>query len=167
LSESLTYIEEHTFDECDNMRGDLIIPESVLDIASCGFSHCAFDGTLRLSPNMVYVYGDPFFELFNITAIEIPEGVSYIDWMAFDFLTKPTELELPSTMISIEDLAFRNLRNLKQMTVNASTPPFICDETFQYVNHGIPVYIPVGTLEASPSMKAQQRWPSIPILQPI
>jgi hypothetical protein len=148
LSESLTYIEEHTFDECDNMRGDLIIPESVLDIASCGFSHCAFDGTLRLSPNMIYVYGDPFFELFNITAIEIPEGVGYIDWMVFDFLTKPTELELPSTMISIEDMAFRNLRNLKQMTVNASTPPFICDETFQYVNHGIPVYIPVGTLEA-------------------
>jgi hypothetical protein len=148
LSESLTYIEEHTFDECDNMRGDLIIPESVLDIASCGFSHCAFDGTLRLSPNMIYVYGDPFFELFNITAIEIPEGVGYIDWMAFDFLTKPTELELPSTMISIEDMAFRNLYQLKQMTVNAMVPPFICDETFQRVNHGIPVYIPVGTKEA-------------------
>ena len=148
LSESLTFIEESTFDECDNMRGDLIIPESVIDIAYCGIGHCAFDGTLRLSPNMFYVYGQPFCELYNITAIEIPEGVAYIDWMTFDFLNKPTELELPSTMISIEDMAFRNLRQLKQMTVNAMVPPYICDYTFQYVNHGIPIYIPIGTKEA-------------------
>ena len=148
LSESLTFIEEHTFDECDNMRGDLIIPESVLDIAYSGFGQCAFDGTLRLSPNMLYVYGLPFVELYNITAIEIPEGVGYIDWMTFDFLTKPTELELPSTMISIEDMAFQNLYQLKQMTVNAMVPPFICDYTFQNVNHGIPIYIPIGTKEA-------------------
>jgi hypothetical protein len=48
----------------------------------------------------------------------------------------------------IEDLAFCNLFNLEQMTVNASVPPIIWDETFKQVNRDIPIYIPVGTLEA-------------------
>ena len=148
LSESLTYIEESCFDECDNMRGDLIIPESVVDVASYGFSRCAFDGVLSLSPNMRYVMHSSFVELFNITAIEIPEGVEFIDWMALDFLHKPTALELPSSLSYIEDLAFCNLFNLEQMTVNASVPPIIWDETFKQVNRDIPIYIPVGTLEA-------------------
>lgn len=148
LSESLTCIEESSFDECENMRGDLIIPESVEYIGHDGFSRCAFDGTLYLPSNMSYVMHGSFFELFNITAIDIPEGVVFIDWMAFDFLNKPTELELPSTLTSIEDLAFCNLYRLEQMTVHATEPPIIRDETFKQVNRDIPVYVPVGTLDA-------------------
>jgi hypothetical protein len=66
-------------------------------------------------------------ECYNLTGIVIPEGVQFVDWNAFDFLTKPTELELPSTLSYIEDRAFCNLVKLTQMTVNATTPPCIMD----------------------------------------
>lgn len=148
LSESLTEIENNTFCECDEMRGDLVIPESVIWVDNEGFNRCAFDGTLYLSPNMPYVLTGSFMECYNLTGIVIPEGVQFVDWNAFDFLTKPTELELPSTLSFIEDRAFCNLVKLTQMTVNATTPPGIMDETFQRVNHNIPVYIPIGTKEA-------------------
>ena len=148
LSESLTEIASNTFCECDNMRGDLVIPESVIWVDNEGFNRCAFDGTLYLSPNMPYILTGSFMECYNLTGIVIPEGVQFVDWNAFDFLTRPTELELPSTLSYIEDRAFCNMVKLTQMTVNATTPPGIWDETFQHVNHDIPVYIPIGTKEA-------------------
>jgi hypothetical protein len=47
----------------------------------------------------------------------------------------------------IEGGAFRNLFRLTSMTVKASYPPYIWDDTFERVNRNIPIYIPKGTIE--------------------
>jgi hypothetical protein len=147
LSESLSEIKENTFDGCENFRGDLVIPESVEYIGNQGFNGCGFDGTLFLSPKMAIVEGGCIWECYNFSAIKIPEGVMNIGFSAFEFLFRPTELELPSTLTDIEDYAFCNLVKLKQMTVHSTIPPYIWGDTFERVNHGIPVYIPIGTKE--------------------
>lgn len=147
LSESLVEINNNAFDYCENFRGDLVIPNSVEYIGYEGFNECGFDGTLYLPPKMTLIESGCIESCFNFSAVNIPEGVTYIGYCAFEFLHKPTELELPSTVTEIEGGAFRNLFRLTSMTVKASYPPYIWDDTFERVNRDIPVYIPKGTIE--------------------
>lgn len=147
LSESLVEINNNAFDLCENFRGDLVIPESVEYIGFNGFNECGFDGTLYLPPKMTLIESGCFEACYGFSSINISEGVTYIGYCAFEFLHKPTELELPSTVTEIEGGAFRNLFRLTSMTVKASYPPYIWDDTFERVNRDIPVYIPKGTIE--------------------
>lgn len=147
LSESLSIIEEFTFGVCTGFRGDLFIPESVYDVKYNAFYQCGFDGTLTLSPMMWYLQEGSFELCSNFTSVVIPEGVGYLDWNAMDFLVKPTELEIPSTMECMLDYAFCHLNRLTTMSVKATVPPYIEENTFQQVNRNIPVYIPQGTIE--------------------
>ena len=147
LSESLSVIEEHTFNMCTGFRGDLTIPASVYDVAYNAFYQCGFDGTLTLSPMLWYLQEGAFELCANFSAVIIPEGVGYLDNYAMDFLVKPTELEIPSTMVCMLDYAFCNLNRLSEMTVKAVVPPYIEENTFLKVNRNIPVYIPQGTID--------------------
>ena len=147
LSESLIEINNNAFDYCENFRGDLVIPNSVEYIGYEGFNECGFDGTLYLPPKMTLIESGCIESCPNFSDVNIPEGVAYIGYCAFEFLHKPTELELPSTVTEIESGAFRNLFRLTSMTVKASYPPYIWDDTFERVNRDIPVYIPKGTIE--------------------
>ena len=147
LSESLTVIEALTFLQCYGFRGDLKIPESVRYVTPEAFENCRFDGTLYLSPQMVYIDGG-FENCYMFKAVDIPEGVISILYSAFDFLQYATELTLPSTITDIGDDAFCRLFFLEQMTVKAIDPPYIEVETFLNTNRDIPVYIPMGTIEA-------------------
>ena len=147
LSESLTVIEALTFLQCYGFRGDLKIPESVRYVTPEAFEDCRFDGTLYLSPHMDYIDGG-FENCYMFKAVDIPEGVINILHSAFDFLQYATELTLPSTITFIGDDAFCRLFLLEQMTVKAIVPPYIEAETFLNTNRDIPVYIPMGTIEA-------------------
>ena len=150
LSESLTEIKRETFALCSGFRGDLTIPASVEYIEEDAFAECGFDGTLTLSPNWNYIEAERFTECYNFTGIVIPEGIIGIATDAFTYLYKPTELTLPASLSwgGIEDRAFCHMRNLEQMTVRSITPPYIDMETFMQTNRDIPVYIPMGTIEA-------------------
>lgn len=147
LSESLTVIEALTFLQCYGFRGDLKIPESVRYVTPEAFEDCRFDGTLYLSPQMDYIDGG-FENCYMFKAVDIPEGVTNILHSAFDFLQYATELTLPSTITFIGDDAFCRLFFLEQMTVKAIAPPYIEAGTFFNTNRDIPVYIPMGTIEA-------------------
>ena len=147
LSESLTVIESLTFLQCYGFRGDLKIPESVRYVTPEAFENCRFDGTLYLSPQMVYIDGG-FENCYMFKAVDIPEGVSNILHSAFDFLQYATELTLPSTITFIGDDAFCRLFFLEQMTVKAIDPPYLEEGAFLNTNRDIPVYIPMGTIEA-------------------
>lgn len=147
LSESLSVIEEFTFGICTGFRGDLTIPASVYDVKYNAFYQCGFNGTLTLSPMMWYLQEGSFELCTNFSAVIIPEGVGYLDWNAMDFLVKPTELEIPSTMECMLDYAFCHLNRLTTMSVKATVPPYIEENTFQQVNRNIPVYIPQGTID--------------------
>ena len=147
LSESLTVIESLTFLQCYGFRGDLKIPESVRYVTPEAFENCRFDGTLYLSPQMVYIDGG-FENCYMFKAVDIPEGVSIILHSAFDFLQYATELTLPSTITFIGDDAFCRLFFLEQMTVKAIDPPYLEEGAFLNTNRDIPVYIPMGTIEA-------------------
>ena len=146
LSESLTVIESLTFLQCYGFRGDLKIPESVRYVTPEAFENCRFDGTLYLSPQMVYIDGG-FENCYMFKAVDIPEGVSNILHSAFDFLQYATELTLPSTITFIGDDAFCRLFFLEQMTVKAIDPPYLEEGAFLNTNRDIPVYIPMGTIE--------------------
>lgn len=147
LSESLVEIGREAFCICYGLKGDLTIPASVEYIDWDAFYQCKFDGTLTLSPNLVYIEAGIFTECYYFTDIVIPEGITGIGGDAFDFLSFPTELTLPSTLQDIEDYAFCHMNNLEQMTVKSIYPPYMDENTFMQTNRDIPIYIPMGTIE--------------------
>lgn len=147
LSESLVEIGKEAFCICYGFKGDLTIPASVEYIDYDAFYQCRFDGTLTLSPNLVYIETGIFTECYYFTNIVIPEGITGIGGDAFDFLSFPTELTLPSTLQDIEDYAFCHMNNLEQMTVKSTCPPYMDENTFMQTNRDIPIYIPLGTID--------------------
>lgn len=147
LSESLVEIGKEAFCICYGFRGDLTIPASVEYIDYDAFYQCRFDGTLTLSPNLVYIECGRFTECYYFTDIVIPEGITGIGGDAFDFLSFPTELTLPSTLQDIEDYAFCHMIHLEQMTIKSYNPPYMDENTFMQTNRDIPIYIPLGTID--------------------
>ena len=147
LSESLVEIGKEAFCICYGFRGDLTIPASVEYIDYDAFYQCRFDGTLTLSPNLVYIECGLFTECYYFTDIVIPEGITGIGGDAFDFLSFPTELTLPSTLQDIEDYAFCHMIHLEQMTIKSVYPPYMDENTFMLTDRNIPIYIPMGTID--------------------
>ncbi len=82
---TLKKIGDEAFSECENLTGDLIIPDSVTSIGKDAFSWCTgFDGRLQLSKNLTAIPDYAFFACWNFTGdLIIPDSVTSIGTSAF------------------------------------------------------------------------------------
>lgn len=108
LPDTLTEIGANAFAECWNMRGSLVIPESVVSIGDYAFYNCGLDGTLTLSKNLEAINEGAFGECEELQGqLIIPEGVKRIGDYAFDLCSGLSgKLVLPDGLESIGSYAF-------------------------------------------------------------
>jgi hypothetical protein len=82
--DGLERIERCAFNRCENLVGDLVIPDSVTFIGDYAFAKCGFDGTLTLSKNLKEIQTGTFSTCKNFKGdLVIPEGVKTIAMHAF------------------------------------------------------------------------------------
>lgn len=67
-------------------------------------------------PDSVTKFGYCCFEYLNITTIELPDSIKEISYSCFQSSTLTT-ITIPESVTSIEDRAFYNCRNLKNVTI--------------------------------------------------
>ena len=106
LPESLTFIGRLAFYQCSNLIGDLIIPDNVSYIGDWAFSRCGFDGLLRLSKNLDNLPEMVFYDCSLKGDLIIPEGITSIGSMAFKGNEFSGKLIIPDTVKTINDEAF-------------------------------------------------------------
>ena len=120
-------------------------PSSLTTIGDKAFYYCCYPTSLTL-PESVRTIGEyAFYHCSALTELIIPEGVTTIGAYAFELCNYIETLTLPSTLTYIGDYAFSGLGssiyiyNISStgtptgaltITVNATTPPTIFDNTF-------------------------------------
>lgn len=142
LPESLTYIGNHAFYQCQ-LPQTLVIPESVTYIGEYAFSDCrgleylefkarigvgqyAFSGCsglkeVRLSKQMALLSTGMFSACKNLTAINLPDGITMIPDGCFAGCVSLPSVELPESVVSIGARAFSHCESLTQFRLSDST----------------------------------------------
>ena len=85
----------------------------------------------------------------------IPEDVTSIDAWAFYNLDNLTTINIPECVTSIGECAFENCSSLTSITCEAITPPMIESTTFQNIDKTIPLYVPAASVAI---YKSAQYW---------
>ena len=104
----ITKIPKQAFYNCNNLTGDLVIPNSVKEIGDIAFSGCkGFNGTLTLSDKLGKIGQYAFSGCSGFTeSLTLPNSVTTIGKSAFSNCRSFTKLELPNTLSVIPENAF-------------------------------------------------------------
>ena len=78
----------------------------------------------------------------GITTLELPSTLQTIEGMAFYDCTSLQMMDLPASLESIGNEAFRGCTSLAEITCRATTPPVLGTDAFKNVTTTIPVYVP-------------------------
>jgi hypothetical protein len=140
------------------------IPEGVKKIGIFAFESSTI-AEVKFPSTLVTVGADAFNNSYLVKA-ELNEGLKKIDWLAFFNTDSLCEITVPSTVTSIEQLAFYNdntNKNLKSFKCKIAEPLSINENVFYMGN--IPnciLYVPKGTVDA---YKAAPVWKKFKILE--
>ena len=104
----ITKIPKQAFYDCNNLTGDLVIPNSVKEIGEMAFWNCTgLNGTLTLSNKLEKILGSAFCNSGFKGTLKLPNSLTNIGSSAFQNCKYFTSLELSNTLSVISNFAFR------------------------------------------------------------
>lgn len=107
IPETVTEIGHSAFSECKQVRGDLVIPNSVEIIKGWAFSSCTFDGNLVLGLQLREIGSNAFSQCKKLTgSLVMPVNLEMIGNEAFKSCNGLSGLTLNENLISIGDYSF-------------------------------------------------------------
>lgn len=119
LPDGLREIGYYAFQGCRGMES-IHIPESITFLGLSAFEDCVSLKDIRL-PNLAMIGYGTFQDCSSLTRVEIPEGVEEIDIACFAGCTSLESLTLPSTIKTVGSYAFKDCRNLHEITCLADS----------------------------------------------
>ena len=113
LPNSVTTIGESAFENCSGFTGDLTIPNSVTTIENYAFYKCkGFTGDLIIPKSVTTIGNKAFYNCYGFTGnLTIPNSVTTIENYAFYNCSGFTgNLTIPNSVTTIENYAFYNCK---------------------------------------------------------
>ena len=99
--------------------------------------------TVSLPDAMTKIGQNAFYKCTNMTTINMPTSLTAIGEKAFAQDSKLTgELTLPASLTTIDERAFFNCKAVTAFRIEATTPPTIPNDVFEYVES--PIHVPCG-----------------------
>ena len=132
LPEKLRSVGDMSFYNCSGFTGDLIIPQNVTTIGAAAFRDCSgFDGELVLPDTLTEIRASSFRGCSSLTgSLNIPEGIQLIEESAFSDCFGFSELILPDELTSIGMNAFNGCSGLKETLTIPKSVTEIGDTAF-------------------------------------
>ena len=134
-------------------EGSITIPAEVngyqvVGIGSWSFRDCENITHVSLPATITTIGASAFRTCYQLQEVNIPEGVTSIGLYAFKSCIF-SSLTLPSSLQTIEEVAFEGCNELTSVTMSGSTPPTIGEYTFNINNpSNVTIYVPLGSLVA-------------------
>ena len=145
ISETVTSIGQCAIIYCDSLE-NLYIPETVESIGDRALMCNRSLASIQVAENNQYFINDAYGYLYtkDMTVLisatcgysgtyQIPEGVETVEAYAFSMVTGATEVQIPSTVTEVGELAF-GADDLKAIWVDANNEAFSSDECGALLN---------------------------------
>ena len=127
----ITKIPYRAFYDCQNLTGDLVIPNSVTVIGEQAFFNCTgLNGTLTLSSKLKKIGGTAFIQSGFTGTLKLPNSLTDIGGFAFMNCKYFTSLELSNALSVIPNSAFRDCVGLSGSLVIPNSVTEIGDIAF-------------------------------------
>ena len=124
IPDDITVIGEYAFYNCTGLTS-IVVPNHVTSINQYAFGYC-----------------------YGLTTVDLPNSLTTIEAYAFTNCNRMSSFTIPGSVTSIGNNAFYYCTGLASITSLATLPPTVGNNAFYKVDKTIPVYIPVGTLDA-------------------
>ena len=99
-------IGHNAFQDCSDLTGDLVIPDTVTEIGDNAFEGCHFTGELTLSDSLITIGEGAFYECGFTGQLVLPQTLVRVDDYAFAETTFSGQLILPEKLNYISAFAF-------------------------------------------------------------
>ena len=127
----ITKIPKQAFYNCNNLTGDLVIPNSVKEIGELAFCYCTgLNGTLTLSSKLKKIGGTAFKESEFKGTLKLPNSLTDIGGSAFMDCKYFTSLELSNALSVIPGSAFKGCVGLSGSLVIPNSVTEIGENAF-------------------------------------
>lgn len=115
FTDNVKVIPNSLFYRCSDLKGDLVIPDSVVRIGNSAFGHSGINGTLTLSKNLKEIGDGAFVECCNLKGdLIIPDNVEKIGNGAFELCESfDGQLKLSKNLAELGHCAFNHCHKLK------------------------------------------------------
>jgi hypothetical protein len=112
LNDGLEFIDRGSFCNCTSLKGNLVIPDTVLTINKKAFRACYGLKSLKIGNSLTIIGEEAFYECKNLSGmLDIPNNVISIEASAFAF-TKITGVKFGNFLEYIEHDAFCGCHSL-------------------------------------------------------
>lgn len=137
-------IPDYAFMGMDLLQNEWQMPRDLEYVGEYAFAYC------------YSIYG----------TLSLPEGVRKVGQNAFAQCHSMFQLELPSQLAKIDNRAFYQCINLREITVNAMTPPMLDGEVFTGVKRSIRLNVPCISVERYASAEEWMTFVNRQAMQP-
>lgn len=143
IGEGITDTGEFTFYYCQNVTGEIAIPNGIETIGKCSFEGCKNVTYYNIPATVQQIDGFAFKDNTNLISFVIPDGVTCIGESAFEGCNSLTSIHFPDSLTTIEKHAFKNCYVLSSVTFPESLK-CIGDYSFWSANGFTEIYIPAN-----------------------
>ena len=145
LPNSVTTIGDYAFRSCARLTS-VTIPESVTTIGTGAFRNngiLEFKGKFATDDGKCLIIDGVLKALasYELTGYSIPYGVTSIEDYLVAGCNSLTYISIPETVISIGKEAFYYCRNLSKISCEATVPPLLGSDVFEYTPNSRKIYV--------------------------
>lgn len=164
IPNSITKIEQYCFANCTSLA-TATIPSSVKEIAYQAFYNTAL--TSISLPGVQTIGYNAFSECKQLAKVIFAEGLLKMEGRPFYGCTALTEIDLPASLLEVNDAAFGNCSGIKKVISRAVIPPthynqssllYGCDMT------NVKLYVPAMSID---TYRAQNGWKTFYTILPL
>lgn len=114
----VTWIGDHAFRSCSNLKTIENIPSTLQDIQKWCFEGTGLESLDLSNTNVTIMQDGVFFNNTSLTSIQLPNKLEYFYDSAFDGCTSLNTIVMPSTVKAIYNYVFQGCTSLSNVTLN-------------------------------------------------
>ena len=152
IGNSVTSISTAAFQNCSALTS-VTIPDSVTRLSIGAFAYCSALTNITIPDSVTIIDNAAFQYCSALTSIIIPDSLTSIGAGAFSYCSALTNITIGNSISYLSNGVFKNCSSLTSITCNATAAPSINNNTFEGVNTGGALIVPIGSTGYNEWMK--------------
>ena len=146
IPSTVSVIEEKAFRNCTALR-EINTPQPLSSIGDYAFEGCSSLESYDLQASISKLGEGCFRNCTSLTSVTFPTSLNNIPAKAFEGCTALEEIYIDRNMLTIGEKTFFGCAAVTDFTCLTPTPPTASSNTFEGMDAGLPVTVPMANIE--------------------